>query len=245
MTRALLLVFALPAFGQQATEFEVASIKPWVQKPGASYGACQGGPGTTDPARLTCPGISAATMISFGFGVAFYQIKGPDSLTADRFDVNATVPAGVTKEQLAVLWQSLLATRFHLTAHRESRNSTVYDLVVAKGGSKLIPAAEAAKLPREPPPAVPLIRHVSASSATTDGIARMLAAQLQLPVHNATHLEGAYMFRLGWNSSAYGDPPGPELEEAVREQLGLRLEPMKGTVEIVIVDHIDRSPSEN
>jgi uncharacterized protein (TIGR03435 family) len=184
-------------------------------------------------------------MISFGFDVRFYQIKGPDWLTADRFDVNAVVPAGIAKDQLPALWQRLLTTRFHLASHRESRASTVYDLVVAKGGSKLIPAAEAAKLPREPPPAVPLVRHVSSSSTTTDGIASMLAGELQLPVHNATNLDGNYMMRLGWNSATYGDPPGPDLEEAVQEQLGLRLESKKGTVDIVIVDHIDRTPADN
>jgi len=241
MIRALVVFLALPAFCQQAREFEVASIK--TAQPDVRSG-CDGGPGTPDPTRLTCRGMTASTLVGLAYGVSFFQIKGPDWLTAGRFDVNAVVPAGLAKDQLPALWQRLLENRFHLAVHRESRNSTVYDLVVAKGGSKLIPAAEADKQPRPVRPAVPLIRHISTASTTTGGIARVLQTNLQLPVHDATHLDGEYMMRLAWNSEALGDPPGPSLEDAV-EELGLHLEAKKGTMDIVIVDHMDRTPSGN
>jgi uncharacterized protein (TIGR03435 family) len=78
-----------------------------------------------------------------------------------------------------------------------------------------------------------------------DGLANIFATRLQTPVRNATGINGEYVIDLGWNPSTAAADSGPTLEEAVEEQLGLRLDPKKGSVELIVVDRIDRTPTEN
>jgi uncharacterized protein (TIGR03435 family) len=152
--------------------------------------------------------------------------------------------------------QSLLAERFKLKLHRESRSQTVYNLVVAKGGPKL--------------------QHVSISDyrgdivhsgggrlitnqLTIGDLAILLTDQVQAPVFNKTGLGGAYKLSLVWTPgpillqrkdrpAANGEPGidagGPTLFSALQSQLGLKLEATKGPVEFLIVDGVER-PSEN
>jgi uncharacterized protein (TIGR03435 family) len=145
---------------------------------------------------------------------------------------------------LPAMWQKMLTDRFHLATHREERETTVFDLVVAKGGSKLTPVAQAATLPPPQRLAIPLIHHIFMQKVTMDGFANVLASQLQRPVYNATGLKDEYVIRLGWNPGTAAADSGPTLEEAV-EQLGLRLQPKKGSMSLIIVDHVDRTPTEN
>jgi uncharacterized protein (TIGR03435 family) len=75
-----------------------------------------------------------------------YQVQGPDWIDSLGFDINAKVPANATKEQLPLMVQAMLAERFHLTFHRETKEMPVFALVVAKGGPKLTEV----KLPETP-----------------------------------------------------------------------------------------------
>jgi uncharacterized protein (TIGR03435 family) len=123
------------AFGQ--TAFEVASVRP---VPGIGYpgsGIMRGGPGTADPGRLAYQHATLKLLLTTAYGVENYQVSGPAWINSERYDIAAKVPAGTTKEQAAVMLQNLLAERFKLELHRESREFQVYELTVAKGGPKL------------------------------------------------------------------------------------------------------------
>lgn len=247
MTQSLPVCLALTclAFAQpQAREFEAASLKPSAPARNGPMG-CHGGPGSDEPTRLTCSQISLLSPIATAYGVRPFQVKAPNWLAGDLFDVAALIPPGTTEDQVPAMWQKLLTSRFHLATHREERETTVFDLVVAKGGPKLIPAAQAASLRPPTPRAVPLVHHVFMQKASMDLLASVLASELQHPVRNLTGLKDEYVIRLGWNPVNAAPDSGPTLEEAVDEQLGLRLEARKGAMTLIIVDHIDRTPTAN
>ncbi len=244
---------------------------------------CRGGPGTNDPALYTCQNISFSNLVTMAYRVAYYQLSAPDWATMARFDLRAKLPEGATKEQLALMMQSLLADRFKLAVHRESREIQRYELTVAKNGPKFKEAA--------PPPAdsrdaaltpgplkidregYPLIgprggmaimydkARLYQPEMTMTMLASQLSAQLRGPVVDATGLTGKYEISLYWNAGdslrtaaptpGGGPTPvdpvstGPDLKQALQEQLGLRVESKKGPVEFVIVDHAEKTPSEN
>ena len=128
-------------------EFEVASIKS-SPPPAAGVGytvGCRGGPGTNDPVLYVCGNISLSNLVTLAYGVRFYQLSAPDWTMTTRFDLRATVPAGTTKEQFATMMQNLLADRFKLVAHRETREIQRYELAVAKNGPKFKEAGGSAR----------------------------------------------------------------------------------------------------
>lgn len=151
--------------GQPA--FEVASIKP--AGPPEAMGrmlifGSKGGPGTNDPGRYQCNSCDLKFLITRAYGLEPYQLSIPSSMNA-RFEVTAKVPEGATEDQLNLMLQNLLADRFKLKIHRETREGQIYELTVAKGGSKMKeaapepakdPAKEAtADEPRPGPPPLP------------------------------------------------------------------------------------------
>ena len=81
------------------------------------------------------------SLILKAYDIPLYRFSGPESLFDVRFDVTATLPPGTTKEQFLLMQQNLLATRLGLVVHREMKEMPVYELIVAKGGSKLTKAA--------------------------------------------------------------------------------------------------------
>jgi uncharacterized protein (TIGR03435 family) len=127
-------------------EFEVASIKPSPPPDGGARSmGCIGGPGNGDPGLLTCRNMNLANLVSTAYKLSYYQLSAPDWMKDPfaAFDLNARVPEGATKDQLDAMMQNLLADRFKMVVHRESREIQQYDLVVAKNGPKFqgIPAS--------------------------------------------------------------------------------------------------------
>jgi len=145
----LALLPATVAVAQAAPDkpvFEVASVKPAApQSPGMSRVGIFGGPGTSDPGQARFENVSQRMLLTQAYEVQDYQVSGPAWLESERYDIVAKVPSGATKEQFRLMLQDLLAERFKLTLHRETKELPLYALVVAKGGSKLKEAA--------PPPA--------------------------------------------------------------------------------------------
>ena len=162
--RVALLVFACRLL--VGAQFDVVSVKPSTAHTGMSPGSAskapglypggkEGGPGTSDPTRVRYWDTSLAMLINEAFQVVPSQISGPAWLTkqpdllspADKFDIDAGVPPGTTEEDSRGMLQALLADRFGLKAHRETREGPVYNLVVAKNGPKLQQSAEVADAP--------------------------------------------------------------------------------------------------
>ncbi|MGP8247650.1 MAG: TIGR03435 family protein [Bryobacteraceae bacterium] len=297
----------LTVFGQSAAghpAFDVASIKPAAaQTPGRMMMGCGGGPGTPDPGRLTCTNANLSMLMTRAYGVQGYQITSPDWFNSEHFDITAKIPAGATKEQFNLMLQNLLAERFQVKLHRETKELPIYALVVGKGGPKLKPSEEAppADAPKEGPPAdggpmgppkrgpdgfpqlprggrgmmmmmQPGRLRLAGSQQTTSDLANILSGQLGRPVRDETGLKGKYDFTLdfapepgqgpmggmmmpmpppGGGTMSGGGPAsdsqegGPPLITAVQEQLGLKLESKKGPVQILVIDHAEKAPTEN
>ncbi len=271
---ALALVPAVFAQPDAQLAFEVASVKlsPPANGGGRTVG-CSGGPDSPDPDRWSCQNLNLKNLLGMAEGLNFFQIQGPDWLFEPYFNINAILPKGTTRKQFQAMIESLLKDRFHLASHRESREMPVLALVVAKGGPKIkegveTPLPEDAK--NDPPyrptpdkdgfpalrpgrPGMAMMRggnRMYYPALTMDGLAGMLGLQMGKQTTNATGLIGKYEISLYWvsdNSPAHPDADGPRptLEEAIQSQLGLRFETRKGAIEFLIVDHIDKLPTDN
>jgi uncharacterized protein (TIGR03435 family) len=232
----LSLCFVAIACAQSNVTFEVASVKasPPVQ-PGARvyFGPPRGGPGTSDPGQITWTYATLMAVLTTAYDVKAYQINGPAWLTNERYDFAVKLPAEATKEQARAMWQNLLAERFALKLHHESKEFAVDDLVVGKGGSKLKVSnddTDTAALPGPPkvndkgelsgPGLVARIMigpkgvgtaHAIAKAQTLAPLAAMLGNQLGRPVLDKTGLTGKYDFELDFSPDLKGLalPPPP------------------------------------
>jgi uncharacterized protein (TIGR03435 family) len=156
---AVLGVFAAyAAFGQTAANppaFEVASIKPAVPQTPGRISVMMGG----DPGRVNYTNVTLKNVLMRAYNVKGYQISGPGWLDSERYDIVAKVPDGVPKEQIPAMLQNLLAERFRMAVHRETKEQPVYALVVGKGGPKLKKSEDEPLAPKDdlssPPPPPP------------------------------------------------------------------------------------------
>ncbi len=140
---ALLLCAGTGAAAQQPPKFEVASVKAAPPLDPQKILSGQQRLGTRmDAARVEMDGLPLSEVINTAFRVKAYQVTAPNwlgsGLNSPRFDIHATLPAGGTTDQVPEMLQSLLVERFMLAYHRENKEQSVFALIVAKGGSKLV-----------------------------------------------------------------------------------------------------------
>lgn len=221
----LLVAMAGGALGQSgvpAPAFDVASVKVSPPLPsGVMMFRMGGGPDSSDPGRITYSGVNLKTLVARAYGVKDYQVEGPQWLDGERYDIVATIPKGADKEQVGLMLQALLAERFNLTLHHESKPLAVYTLSVGKGGPKLKEVDPDAVPPPPPPGAPPLPppppgsakagmpkggmrmmmspagRHLSGNT-TIERLCNMLSNLTDRPVIDLTELKGTYSFDLSW-----------------------------------------------
>ena len=150
---ALFLILRCGA--EDLSHFEVASIRPSPPNPRLAPGMTpapmlQGGPGTSDPGQINYKDLALLALITQAYGVRYDQVSGPGSPYTQRFDIIAKVPAGSTPEQLKLMLRNLLAERFNLQLHHESKILPVYALTVGKNGPKIKESAktEPAEIPK-------------------------------------------------------------------------------------------------
>jgi uncharacterized protein (TIGR03435 family) len=235
---------------------------------------CTGGPGTSDPGRISCERMNLRSLLMRAYDVKAYQISGPEWLTDVSFDIVASVAAGTTKEQVQQMWQHLLAERLKLTVHREAREMPYYALVVNKGGLKMAEVPDdAASGPTASgggggggsrPSAAGGGSGFARATADRDGgteppggrrgylrgskmqITQVLVGltnHVDRPVIDQTGLTGRYKVDLEWTVDSDGSSPG--IFSAVQEQLGLKLEPRKGPIDTLVIDHAEKVPTGN
>jgi uncharacterized protein (TIGR03435 family) len=237
------------------TAFEAVSIRP--ADPAARGRTIHGGPGSSDPGLITMKNVDLFSMVALAWGLHRYQLSAPDWLDSTYFDVSARVPQGIDVDHYRRLLQSMLAERFHLTVHHDSREMRIYDLTAAKSGIKMKqstnPATAADGLqppPKTPPAAFHGAVTLNLPAMSTPRFAEFLSGFLDAPVEDATGLQGDYEIHL---RALIGAPsPGgdagnapPILSDALPEQLGLRLTPRKAQMDVLVVDRMDKSPTEN
>jgi uncharacterized protein (TIGR03435 family) len=210
------------------------------------------------PGQVTIKGFPLNLVLIYAFEVSKDQIIGPSWLESDCFDVVAKLPQGSTIDQIPAMLQALLAERFKLSARKESRPSAGYALVVDKNGPKLKEAAEDSTFMGKAPRTALAIRRGGGGGfkgiMTMEALAKNLSRQGYGEIVDATGLKGEYEISLSWVSdqgvrpaepSAAASDPGADLFTALRESLGLRLEPRKAQTEVLVIDHIERVPTAN
>ena len=267
------ILLALSAFAQ--TQFEVASIKPSPPAPatGRIRTGSSGGPGTRDPGLFTCERCSVFGLIRQAFNIfQDYQISGPDWMQSTRFNISAKVAEGATRAEFRLMLRNLLIERLKLEFHREKKEMQAYELVIAKNGPKLKESAgpldpdeRPGRIVGErkvdpdgfvvlPPGRVPMEMMMSGgrtterhAEETIEEFAQDVASKVGRPVTDATGLKGKYDFTLRWLGEGGGpsDDNGPNIFRALQEQLGLKLESKKAMIDALVVDHIEKTPTEN
>jgi uncharacterized protein (TIGR03435 family) len=207
--------------------------------------------------RATIENATLGNLIDFAYGSKFESISGaPHWVGSDRFDITARAESERvrTKDEFRQMFQTLLAERFMLKFHLDTKKTRGYSLIVAKNGPKLkksAPDAESSMSMRSPGNA--------AEMTVTKWTMAQLATQLSFvtgqsksgaivpaSVVDATALAGTYDFILKWSDdqSADADPGEPSLFTALVQELRLKLEPRQSSTQILVIDSATR-PSAN
>lgn len=223
--------------GSAAPRFEVVSIKA-AAHPDLPNWRITGGPGTSDPGHFICIGAPLLPLIGISYELKPYQLTGPASIQSIAYDIVAKVPPGTTHEQFLLMVRTLLAERFDLKFHWEPRKMPVYELVVAKGGTKLREAAppihgasphdpRRVPFPRDDngvpvlPPGVPAlmgfreggnVRYVARMQPLGGNFLVNLEGLAGRPVVDRTGLTGVYDFNLVFRPepiNVFGAEPSP------------------------------------
>lgn len=284
----LAVLASVAAFGQTPSprlEFEVASINPSTPP---TTGEVNVGV-QIDGAQVHCSYLSLREYTRAAYRVKDYQVEGPDWTASARFDISAKLPAGGKRDQVPEMLQSLLADRFRLKTHRETKELPVYAILVGKGGLKMTesppdPDADSAA-------AAPINVSASGSRAgvsvnlgggsyyafannkfeakkmTIAVFADCLTRFMDRPVVDMTNLSGKYDLTLQLTPEDYlamtirsaiaagvSLPPealkyiegaADESLYASMESLGLKLEPRKAPLEVLVIDQMDKTPTAN
>lgn len=273
---ALLLAGGCLTWGQSPA-FDVASIKKATAQTGpfANATGCWSTPPFSETGMYTCYNATVALLAFQAYGLKQYQMNGVND-DKDKYTVHAKMPPGTSQDEINPMLQNLLAERFKLTFHWETREVQGYDLVVAKNGLKIKETAEPPTPAASPvtlgkvekddagfaiyaatagsislPRANGLIR-MRATAFPMDRLATNLTGLLQKPVYDATGLKGKYDFIATFTQDSVaqassGSEPvaGYTIFEALEKDLGLRLERAKKSIDIFVIDHMDKSAAEN
>ena len=247
-TFAVLALFAGIACAQS---FDVASVKPSAKPVGKDYNNQI----ATGPSTFTAKNVTLKRLIAEAYNLEPPRIfAGPKWLDEDEFDVEAKADRAVSREDLRRMLQPLLAGRFHLVLHHETRELKVYELVVGRNGPKIHPVRDG-----EGTPAPLGSRHfhgelrqladlisiqLAIPAATEDPSRPSIASGPPIPVFDKTGLAGTYDFDYEMKIEP-GLPAFNLWQNVLREQLGLALESRKAQVEGVVVDSAERVPVAN
>jgi uncharacterized protein (TIGR03435 family) len=231
----LAISVALPAQQPPSNvEFEVVSVKA---------------ADPADPAHMTqatAGGFRGRNLRLFELVMSAWRLNrdqvigGPNWLETAGWDIDARFPAGASPAQAPQMMQAMLADRFRLVTHRETRTLPIYVLTVAKGGIKLHQGDGRGGMSAGPR----LIRY---GSGTMGELAGQLSSFLGRNVIDRTGLTGQYAISLSFAPVDPGAPAGevaqdfaPSIFQALQDQAGLKLESTKGPVEVLVIDHAEK-----
>jgi uncharacterized protein (TIGR03435 family) len=248
----LVAVASYAVFGQEKAPpptFEVVSVKPTPSVSRDSIGLH-----TYPGGRIRATKLTLKLLILYAYDMEMYRILGgPHWTDEDRFDVEAKPPASSESSkwvpasfktppnlEMRQMLQTLLADRFQLKVHTETKKEQVYALVAAKGGPKLKQPKSTADQPF-----VSFLPHgLSGQNATLDQLVERLVTVLSRPVLNHTGIEGHFDFLIDYPPDDAGTDRTVLLLSAIQDQIGLRLETQPGSVEVLVIDHAEK-PSAN
>ena len=254
---------------QTPPAFEVASVKP--NKSGTTQANVGMPPNGVNFVNLPLRGI---IQLAYGINQPSKLFGVPDWAVTERYDISARAAGPITQEERRLMLQALLADRLKLVARREKREVSILALMLARNDGKLgknLVASQACVVPgraaaKEPPPPGSETR---ICGPRPGGFGRMiligtpiqqftslLALALASTIVDKTGLTGEYDIDLTYTPERTlpegvnlpgpsPDPNGPSIYTALREQLGLKLESQRDQEEVLVIDHVERQPSEN
>jgi uncharacterized protein (TIGR03435 family) len=250
-------LWSAAVLAQASPAFEVATVKSSPAPEGDSININLG---TVRNGQLTLTNASLSDCIRFAYGlVSDAQIAGPDWVKskAVRFDIVAKAPPDTPRDQFPFMLRPLLAERLKLAFHYEPREMSFLALVVGKNGPKVQPAKSTAPVPG----GLQVAGRIASPQMSMQQLVTLLSRFQRQTVRDLTGLQGLYELKLEWtpdsnravppgddpneNRTAAANPSAPSLFTAVQEQLGLRLEPRKGPLDVLVVDHAEQIPTEN
>jgi uncharacterized protein (TIGR03435 family) len=251
--------------------FDVVSVKR--HQPGDREGRMQ-----TLPDGIRLVNVPLLDVIREAYGLTFNgQVEGaPEWMKSERFDIEEKVAPGdveafkkLTLDQVRPMARPMLASRFKLAVHEDTRTLPVYALVVASGRPKMKEATPGDTYPngmkgadggvgrpgvmgmhRETLPSGARISELTGQGVTMDRLAKTLSQpEVGRMIVDKTGLTGKYDLKLAWtpetlSTDAPSDSANPTLFTAVQEQLGLKLQPEKDPVPVIVIEHVEM-PSEN
>jgi uncharacterized protein (TIGR03435 family) len=254
-------IFASSAFGQSppATKlaFEVASIRPAAPPQSRADVDMRGtgGPGTDDPGRITFRFVGVLQLLVRAYDVVPWQIQGlPDWANSVAYDIVAKVPPGNTIEQSNVMLQNLLVDRLGLVAHTETKPGEIYELTVAKGGSKLKKPADPSAESSVTSVATAQGRVIIYTNEPVSSLIPSIESGWRHLVVDKTGLTEKYDFSMPLlfpprapSASATFDNSSSDadLASVLQRDLGLKLERKKGPVDTLVIDHLEKVPTED
>jgi uncharacterized protein (TIGR03435 family) len=236
---------AQPAAAEPA-RFEVASIKPSAE---TKHGLWYSG------SHVQILGLSAHELIAAAYGVKDYQVFGPGGIDSARFDIEARLPNeavaladSAKSKQIWLMTQTLLAERFGIKMHRETRKIGALELAVDPGGPKF------QELGPDPGYNITVSRgrgQLSAQKLSMRQFVEILGYIVDVPLVDKTGIASVFDVKLQWapestsaDSRAADVPAGADIRTALRDQLGLKLVSVKLPIEVLVVDSLNQ-PSNN
>ncbi|HLK63039.1 MAG TPA: TIGR03435 family protein [Bryobacteraceae bacterium] len=251
LAAAALVAFVTAAGAQVVPAFEVASVK-------ASPSANRGGEGGArqsiefTPATLTMRNVDLRSCIRWAYDLREFQIVAPGWLATEHFDILAKASNSVELQQLRLMLQNLLERDFQLAVHHEAKQLPVYALRTTGRGAKLQPSKTTGTATMRPMGGALEFRNVSMADLADRLPSRPFG--FDRPVIDRTELSGAFDFTMKLAQNDAELKSSLEQRESSQDtslftgalrDLGLRLQPEKGPVDILVVDHVEKTPVEN
>jgi len=249
----LAAAYAAAAQSPATPQFEAAQIKPSQQ----GRGRAGNGEVTTNPGRLTATNVTLRNLISEAYDAPYYRIfGGPGWIDAAGYDVDAKTENRSTRDQFRLMLRTLLAERFKLAIHRETRELRVYALTPAKSGTKLRESKDGKSQPYgwfegglhrfqcDMPSFAILLSHLLNSPLVDDPGTPSISTGTPIPVLDKTGIKGVYDIRLDIKADASGDV-FIAWQRALQEQAGLKLDAQKAPLEALVIDRAEKIAGEN
>lgn len=244
MRRVIYLGLALAwASFAQTQVFDAVSVKP--NNTGSTSSSSNSHHGV-----LTGTNVNLRNFIMRAYGLLDYQIIGPEWIVTERFDISAKPPEGTKDADLPLMLRAMLQDRFKLQAHKDSKIFPVYGLIAGKNGPKFQAVEEKGNQSTNSSRGF-----FKCEQCTMFAVAGWLSRQMDRPVLDMTQLPGVYNLILNFtpenaepvrsDGNAEKKEAYPPLLTAIQEQWGLKLEPRKAPLEVLVIDHVEKVPTEN
>jgi uncharacterized protein (TIGR03435 family) len=230
----LAMILAMVASAQTPQpQFDVVSVKP-------GDPADNGSSARSTPVGMEMRNATLSTIVRSAYHLNEYQLDGgPKWMNSAKFNIVAKYPANTPRDQISLMMQAMLAERFKLEFHRETKTVSEYALVPGKSGPKLQVTTEddpkRGNTSQGP-------RMIKGTGLEISRLAEMLISAVGAPVIDRTDLQGKYNISLEFaplTGAPKDDETLPVIFAALQEQLGLKLEPTKGPVEVLVVDRAE------